>query len=145
MNLNTSKMILKVAGIFSIIFGILGIIGGMMAILGGSFLGYGVATGEVANSQDMAIGIGALGVLGLLILIAAIVGLLSGIFSVKASNDISKIMPAWVFSLIGLILSIPGLISAISANNQVWSNVVAVAINALIFIAANTIKKIAGK
>ena len=56
MSLDTSKMILKIAGIISIIFGILGIIGGIAAILGGSFLGFGVASGDVAGSQDLAIG-----------------------------------------------------------------------------------------
>ena len=145
MSLNTSKTILKIAGIFSIIFGILGILGGIASILGGSFLGYGVAAGEVANTKDLAAGIGLLGVFGLLILLAAIVELLSGIFSVRASKDISKIIPAWIFSLIGLIISIPGLISAIQANNNIISNIITVALNALVFVAANTIKQSAGK
>lgn len=145
MNLSTSKTILKIAGIISIIFGVLGIIGGIMAIAGGSFLGIGLAIGEVQASQDIAAGVGLLGLGGLLILIGAVIELLSGIFSVRASKDISKIMPAWVFSLIGLILSVPGLIAAISANDKIVSNIITVAINALIFVAANTVKKSAGK
>lgn len=145
MSLDTSKMILKIAGIISIIFGILGIIGGIAAILGGSFLGFGVASGDVAGSQDLAIGIGALGLLGLIVLLDSIVELISGVFSVKASKDISKIMPAWVFSLIGLILSIPNLVSAISSKGDVLSSIVALALNALVFFAANTIKHSAGK
>ena len=145
MSLKTSKTILKVFGIISIIFGILGIIGGIMFIAGGSFLGVGLAIGEVQASQDIAAGVGLLGFGGLLILIAAAVELLSGIFSVRASKDSSKIMPAWVFSLIGLIFSIPGLISAISANNNIVSNIIAALINALVFVAANTVKKSAGK
>lgn len=145
MNLSTSKTILKIAGIISIIFGVLGIIGGIMAIAGGSFLGIGLAIGEVPASQDIAAGVGLLGLGGLLILIGAVIELLSGIFSVRAAKDISKIMPAWVFSLIGLILSVPGLIAAISANDKIVSNIITVAINALIFVAANTVKKSAGK
>ena len=145
MNLSTSKTILKIAGIISIIFGVLGIIGGIMAIAGGSFLGIGLAIGEVQASQDIAAGVGLLGLGGLLILIGAVIELLSGIFSVRAAKDISKIMPAWVFSLIGLILSVPGLIAAISANDKIVSNIITVAINALIFVAANTVKKSAGK
>ena len=145
MNLSTSKTILKIAGIISIIFGVLGIIGGIMAIAGGSFLGIGLAIGEVQASQDIAAGVGLLGLGGLLILIGAVIELLSGIFSVRAAKDISKIMPAWVFSLIGLILSVPGLIAAISANDKIVSNIITVAINALICVAANTDKKSAGK
>ena len=54
-------------------------------------------------------------------------------------------MPAWVFSLIGLILSIPNLVSAISSKGDVLSSIVALALNALVFFAANTIKHSAGK
>ena len=153
MSLDTSKTILKVFGYISIVFGVLGILGGIAVIAGGSLIGVGVASGEVQASKDLAAGIAIFGFGGLLILISAAIELMSGVFSVKAAKDISKIMPAWVFSLIGLILSIIQVIMALVQKQPTTSNpitiiighIVGIGISALIFVAANNIKQAAGK
>lgn len=149
MSLNTSKTILKVFGIISIIFGVLGIIGGVMAIAGGALIGVGAAAGEVAGSSELAGGVAILGFGGILIVISAVVELISGIFSVKASNDISKIMPAWVFAVIGLIMSILSAIGTFvtkaNTNSTVAGTIIGLGLSILIFVAANNIKKAAGK
>lgn len=151
MNLNTSKMILKVFGIISIIFGIIGIVAGILAIAGGALIGAGAAAGEVTASSEMAGGVALLGFGGLLIIIGSVVELLSGIFSVKASNDISKIMPAWWFALISLVMGIVNIIVMVVQKSQatntsnIVSAVIGLLISILIFVAANTIKKAAGK
>lgn len=154
MSLQTSKTILKVFGIISIIFAVLGIIAGVTAVAGGALVGAGAAAGKVTGSEQVAGGVALLGFGGLLIIIGSVVELLSGIFSVRASNDISKIMPAWVFALIGLIFSIPSVVSAImaamnntatNATSNVISSIIGLALSILIFVAATNIKSAARK
>lgn len=151
MNLNTSKMILKVFGIISIIFGILGIVAGIMAVAGGAIIGAGAAAGEIAADSKLAGGVALLGFGGLLVIVGSVIELLSGVLSVKASNDISKIMPAWVFALIGTITSIISVVSMFMQKTQpvktsnLVGAIVGVCTSVLIFVAANNIKKAAGK
>lgn len=154
MSLNASKMILKVFGIISIICGILGIILGILAVAGGSIIGAGAAGGEIATGSNLSIVVAFLGIGGLTIIILCVVDLLLGIFSVRAANDISKIMPAWVIALIDVISSIIGvgtvLIPVIQKTQaldtkQITSAIIACLISILIFVAANNIKKAAGK
>ncbi len=155
MNLNTSKTVLKVFGYISIVFGILGVLGGILAIAGGSLVGLGAASGEVQASQDMSVAVALLGFGGLVLLISAVIELISGICSVRAAKDISKIMPAWIFSLIGLVLSIGQIIYAVVSKQAFANNanpvsviigyVLSIAISALIFVAANNVKQAAGK
>ena len=153
MNLQTSKTILKVFGIIGIIFGILGVLGGIAAIAGGALIGAGVASAGSSASEAAGVGIALLGFGGLVILVSSVVSIIEGYCSVKASKDISKIMPAWVFALIGIIFSVIGAISTFMAQAQaadknvttIISTIIGVLINLLIFVAANNIKKAAGK
>lgn len=154
MSLGASKKFLKVIGIINIVFGILGIIGGVMAIAGGGLLGIGAASNEVnataQQMQGMQLGIGIAVFGGLFILIASVINVVEGYFDVKAAKDISKIMPAWVFSIIGLILCAYSVYEFVAKKNytdasQVAGVVVAVLLSVLTFVAANTIKKAAGK
>ena len=154
MSLEASKKILKVFGIITIVFSILGIIIGIIAIAGGSALGIGTATGNVESNANLAAGVGIIALLGLVALIGSIIDLISGICSVRAANDISKIMPAWVFALIGLIFDVIGVIGnfvqkkpegyQLTASNIIGI-VLGLAISVLIFIAANNVKQAAGK
>lgn len=154
MTLDASKKILKVFGIITIIFSILGIIVGILLIVGISVLGIITATVDVQSNVNLAPAVGVISIFGLVALIGSIVDLISGICSVKASNDISKIMPAWVFALLGLIFDVIGVISfflqkrpegeAVTPANIVGL-IIGIAISALIFIAANNVKKAAGK
>lgn len=151
MSLGASKKILKIFGIISIVFGILGIIAGVMSVAGGALLGTGVAAGEVAAGNDMAAGVALLGFGGLLIIIGSVIELISGVCSVKAANDISKIMPAWIFSLIGVISSLASVISMVMQKaqpvktNEIVGAVVGCITSILIFVAANSVKSAAGK
>ena len=154
MSLDASKKILKVFGIITIVFSILGILLGITAIIGGSALGIGTATGNVESNANLAAGVGIITLLGLVALIGSIIDLISGICSVRAANDISKIMPAWVFALIGLIFDVIGIIAnfaqkkpdgtAVTPSNMLGL-IIGLAISVLIFIAANNVKQAAGK
>lgn len=154
MSLDASKKILKVFGIITIIFSIFGIIFGILTIIGIGALGIGTATGDVQSNVNLAAAVGLVSIFGLLALIGSIVDLISGICSVKASNDISKIMPAWWFSLIGLIFDVIGIIAffaqkrpdgtAVTPSN-ILGLIIGLAISVLIFVAANNVKQAAGK
>lgn len=151
MSLNASKTILKIFGIISIIFGVMGIIAGILFVSGGAFIGAGAAAGDIAPDTQLASGIAVLGFGGLLIIIGSAIELLSGVFSVKAANDSSKIMPAWWFALLGTITSVISIITMFVQKTQpvdtknVFGAAVGVFTSILIFVAANTIKQSAGK
>ena len=136
MTVETSKKILKVFGILSIIFGVLGVILGIVAIAGGGLAASAGAGDEVVAAGAVII------VLGILALVSSVVSLLDGIFSVRAANDTSKIMPAWVFAIIGLVLRVITLFTNLkSGTSSIVGAIIGIGIGVLIFMAANTIKK----
>ena len=118
MSLNTSKLILKIFGIFSIICGVILIILGAMVLIGASQLSAGVS--------GMAI-----------FFVLGVISLLEGIFSLRGAKDASKIMPAWIFAIIGVIAAVVGLFTGGSMGGSVFSLIV----NIVIFVAANKIRK----
>lgn len=134
MNVETSQKILKIFGIIDIVFGIIGIIIGVLAFAGGGLVA--AADETLAESAGMAV------VAGVILLISGIVSLIQGIFSVRASKDTSKIMPAWIFAIIGLVTAVISLCTNFSSGaGAIVRSLGSVAISALIFLAANTIKK----
>jgi FtsH-binding integral membrane protein len=82
-------------------------------------------------------------VAGVVLLASGIFTLLLGIFSVRASNDFSKIGPAYVFAIIDLVVSILGVIGNFIGTMNVSSlleGIVGVVFAACIFWAARTIR-----
>ena len=62
----------------------------------------------------------------------------------RAANDSSKIMPTWVFAILGLISGVVGVINSLVGGDgisAILGSVITLILSALIFIAANTIKK----
>ena len=147
MSIENAKSTLKVLGILSIIFGILGIIVGIGAMAGGGLLGATaltsgeVTTAEGANAVTL-VG-GAVIALGIFTVIAAIVDILLGIFSVRASKDSTKIGPAYIFSIIALVLSIISVVMNFSNFNlsTILSALPSIVFSVVIFLAAKTIKQ----
>ena len=149
MSLKTAKTLLKVMGILSIIGAVLGIIVAIAFLAGGGLLATNqelsaevaaqVEGGEQAGSLFILVGIGAL--------ISAVIELLDGIFSVRASKDSAKWKPAWIFAILSLIASVITLIMGIIQNGAsgIISNIVSIALAVLIFVAANTVKSDAGQ
>lgn len=144
--IKNAKSTLKILGILSIILGAFGIILGAMSIGGG-----GVLAGEMAASGGMssaeaetaATVTGLVLVAGIVLLASGIFTLLLGIFSVRASNDFSKIGPAYVFAIIDLVVSILGVIGNFIGTMNVSSlleGIVGVVFAACIFWAARTIR-----
>ena len=144
MTVETSRKILKVFGILSIIFGILGAILAATLLFGGKAA---VASGEL----DVNVTPEQLRLLSLAAgfsLVSALVTFLQGVFSVRAAKDFSKIMPAWVFAILGLLFSLADSVWNIinSADGRtIFSAAISVALSILVLAAANKIKKHVGK
>lgn len=135
MTVETSRKILKIFGIISIIIGALGAIIGIVGVVGGGAL--------ASAGDDMSLGVGAAAIIvSVVLLFSGIVSLIEGIFSVRAANDVSKIMPAWVFAIISLVFSVVGIFTNIkSGTSSIVGAIIGLGISVLIFVAANTIKK----
>ena len=139
-DLETSKKILKVIGILTIIGGILTVLGGVLMMVGG-----GAATGmeEAATDPDLQTGIAAVIGVGIVLLISGIVNLISGIVSVKASKDGKYGKIAWIFAILGIIGSIATAVSNLTSNftvSNLLSSLISVILSVMIFFAAQTVK-----
>ena len=129
MSLKTSKLILKIFGIFDIICGIFLIILGVMVLVGASQL----SPEEIASDPSLSAGVSGMAIFFIL----GLLSLLEGIFSIRGAKDAAKIMPAWIFAIIGVIAAVVGLFTGGSLGGSIFSLIV----NIVIFIAANKIKK----
>lgn len=144
--IKNAKSTLKILGILSIVLGVFGIILGAMSIGGGGMLaGEMAASGGMssAEAETAATVTGLVLVAGIVLLASGIFTLLLGIFSVRASNDFSKIGPAYVFAIIDLVVSILGVIGNFIGTMNVSSlldGIVGVVFAACIFWAAKTIR-----
>lgn len=149
MELETSKKILKVFGIINIVFGIIGVICGVAALTGSAILGVGVANKTIEATNDIGNGMLLLGAMGILLVVFSAIDIIEGIFDCNAAKDISKVMPAWVFSIISLVCSIYSIVALVVNRNFTSSNLfgaaVSVVLSIITFMAANSIKQAAGK
>lgn len=147
--IENARLTLKVLGILNIIFGVFAILAGIAMIAGGGLLGAEAASAGF-SSGDEAVAAGAattlVVVLGVVVLVQAIVYFLLGVFSVRAAGDFSKIGPAYIFSIIGLALSIIVLIFDIfcaPSFTNIAEGIVGIIFAACIYWAAKTIKEVA--
>ena len=129
MSLGTSKTILKLFGFFDIICGIFVIALAVMAFVGVS------QTSPEELASDSSAGSAIVGMA--IIFVLGLIALLEGIFSIRGAKDPSKIMPAWIFAIFGVITAAAGFFTGGSAGGSVSTLV----INIVIFIAANKIRK----
>ena len=120
---------MKVFGIFDIICGAILIILGVMVLIGSSQL----SLEEIAADPSLSAGVAGLAIFFVL----GVIALLEGIFSLRGAKDAAKIMPAWIFAIIGVITAVIGLFTGGSLGGSIISLIV----NIVLFIAANKIKK----
>ena len=129
MSLKTSKRILKIFGIFDIICGIFLIILGVMVLVGASQL----SPEEIASDPSLSVGVSGMAIFFIL----GLLSLLEGIFSLRGAKNAAKIMPAWIFAIIGVIAAVVGLFT----GGSLGGSIVSLIVNIVIFIAANKIRK----
>ena len=145
MSLETSKKILKIFGIIGIIFAVLGLLLGIAVIAGGGLITAGLSDPSLSESgiSGAAHVAGFAIIAGIILTVGAVIALLEGIFSVRAAKDSSKIMPAFVFAILGVLSGVGSLVSTITSGaggSQIASGVISLAISCLVLVAANTIR-----
>ena len=142
-----SQKALLVLSIIEIVCAVLALIGGISIIALGGYIGAGLMAGQLTPNQA-AYGSAGIAILSIVIIVSAVWSLLCGIFGIRAANDNQKIMIVWVFTLIGVILGIIGIVASIingtSMQNMV-SLIISLIFDALLFWIANNIKREAGK
>ena len=144
MTVETSRKILKVFGILSIIFGILGAILAATMLFGGKAA---VASGELdvnVTPEQLRL----LSIAAIFSLVSSVVSFLQGVFSVRAAKDFNQIMPAWVFAVINFVVSVLDAVYGIIRSTEartIATAAVSVALAILVLGAANKIKKHVGK
>ena len=120
---------MKIFGIFDIICGIFLIILGVIVLVGASQL----SQEEIASDPSLSVGVSGMAIFFIL----GLLSLLEGIFSLRGAKNAAKIMPAWIFAIIGVIAAVVGLFT----GGSLGGSIVSLIVNIVIFIAANKIKK----
>ena len=147
MSIQNAKSTLKVLGILSIIFGICGVIMGIGLVAGGGLLGAGtLMSGDVTTAEGadtVALVTGMVIALGIFTIVSACVDVLLGIFSVRASNDFSKIGPAYILSIIALVIAVISVFLNFADFNlsTLISAIPSIVFSIVIFLAAKAVKQ----
>lgn len=144
----TSTKVLKASSIINIIGGIAGTLFGVLTIVGGALVG----SAKLAESPELmkslaqagipadSAGFG-LGMIGVMLLLGGVFSIVLGGLGVKGARDHGAIKPAWTLSLIALVLSVAGVVSAVFAGNLGGSLILSVILSGAMFWAANDIKE----
>ena len=138
MTVQSSKSLLKVLGIVDIVMGALLLLFSTLTLAGGGLLASGVVPMdqvEAGASGSLVLVVG-----GVMLLLGGF-SLAEGILSRRAANDPTKAQPAFVFAIIGLVLAALNLTLALTGGGSPISAIVSVAINGLLVVAANTLRK----
>ena len=140
-DLESSRKILKIVGILTIIGAVLSLLGGVLMLVGGGAVG--ASAPEAATDPEVQSGVATLIVAGVIVLISGVVSLISGIVSVKASKENRYGKVAWIFAIIGIVMSVVRAISTIAQGaslTNILSVLLNIALSVMIYFAANTIK-----
>ena len=141
MNLETSKKVLKIAGICEIIIAVIILILGVLAMIGGNdLIGDAAANSEAQEQAALAIGG------GVILAITGVLSIIEGIISYQAGKTGKKKLAtvAMVLAAISTISSITGLFSGNNGGaSNIVSTVVGIALNVLVVYAAYVVRQAA--
>ena len=141
MKLGTSKTILKVAGILTIIGAVLTLGFGAFTLVGGSI---SASLPEIQSDAQLFEGAGILMILGLATILSGIFSLVDGIVSVKASKNFKFGKAAWIFAILGLVASVGRAAAMIKSSSWDISTVIGciigLAMAGIICTAANKVR-----
>ena len=147
MSIQNAKSTLKILGIFSIILGIIGVILGIGLVAGGGLFGANILSSGVATTtQDVdkvSLVTGMVMAMGIFAAVCAFIDVLLGVFSVRASKDFSKIGPAYILSIVALVLSVISLFMNFAEFNlsTLLSAIPSIVFSVVLFLAAKTVKE----
>ena len=147
MSLDNAKKSIIILGVLNIILGLFGIFLGVALFSGGNMLGKSVIETATPGAEGAAEALtvsGLMLVLGVLVLVAAVVYLLLGIFSIIGGKNPARIMPAFVLSIIAIIVSVATLILNFAFEptlSTILNGIVGIVFSATSFVCAKTIRK----
>ena len=147
-----SQKVLRVISIVQIIEAVLLVVFALMGVMSGAAIGAADPSSVAELTAETGMSQGALGGLvagtSLTVIIAAAISILIAVFGLRASNDVNKIMPAWIFSIIGLVGSCLSIVmKAVNGtlSGNLLSSLLTLAVAVLTFWVCNNIKAEAGK
>ncbi len=140
MNLDTSKKILKIIGILTMIGASLTILLGIVAFMG---IHAGVADPMIENDIGVEEGIGMMTLGGILFLALGVINLISGIVAFLAGSKATKNLAAaaMLFEALSSIGAIANLFQAGQTRSQIISGVLNILINVWAVYAAYIVRK----
>ncbi len=142
MTLEQARKILKVAGIITIIGAIISLIMGILVVYGSGDVA--LTDPEVKTDADYQEMVGYFIISGIALGIAGVCSLIEGVFSILASKNGKYGKICWIFSIISVVTSLYHGIANLFKGEFKWSNLlsllVSLALNALVLVAANTVK-----
>lgn len=138
MNLETSKKVLRIAGILSIIGGVFAFIIGILGVTGGGAVA-GAPDASADAVQTGALAIGA----GFMFLFIAVLALVEGIVSYIAGKNGHKTTAtfAMVFAVLTLVSSIYNSFQNGGQSSGIFGLIINIAFNALVVYAAYIVRK----
>lgn len=142
MSIESSKRVMKIAGFLTIA-------GAVMAILGGGLIaltgGIGTQVPEIQADSQMQESVQVLLTGGIIEIISGVLSLIEGFCSYSAGKNEKHIKAAWFFAFIAMTGSILRVASfflkPVSDTKTIISIFLALVMNVIIFIAANSLKK----
>ena len=144
MTVDSARKILNFAGVIHFICGIPMIVIGILGISGTAAAS---VAPEIADSLAEA-GPMTAGVLMALSAVTLMVGFLAaveGVLDRRAAKDPAKVMPVWYLSIVLLVINVAGLILSIVTGTLGIGTIIELLFTALVFSAANFMKKELGK
>ncbi|MBQ1567266.1 MAG: hypothetical protein IIZ80_05175 [Erysipelotrichaceae bacterium] len=147
MDVSKEQRLLKVFAIISLIFGIVSFLFGVLMIAGG-----GIAIGNVENiTTDTTASAEEVAEFSALFIVGGLVTIFSGITSIidwaflkRVAADATKYKPAWVVSIVSVVLGCLSVIASIANHSEpkdLVGNIIALVINVFIFYLVNKVKK----
>ena len=142
MTLEQARKILKVIGIITIIGAVISLVMGILVVFGAGDVA--LTDPEVQTEADYQEIVGYFIISGIALAIAGVCSLIEGVFSILASKNGKYGKICWIFSIISLVTSLYNGITNLFKGEFKLSNVVSLlvslALNALVLVAANTVK-----
>lgn len=141
MEMNNSKTVLKVAGIMDFVAGIPYLLLGALGIAGVKAVTQITETTSVLGNIGSALVTGGSAV----VIIAGLICVIEGLLAFWAVKDPTKVMPVWYISAISLAMTAVGVVIAMVHGSADTGDMIGLALNGLVFYAANSMKVAVGK
>ena len=141
MEMTFSRQFLDVAGILDFIVGILALILSIIVSGAGRVI---INEPELAEELHSAFGSYTILILGIVIAAVSLFAIFSGCLERAAAKDPAKIMPAWVLSILSVVVGTGSLIYDFVKNvsiTDLTSTLIGLIFSIMVLIAANNIKK----